>query len=170
VIEQQTNFINKEWLPKGYKPFSKKLYDMYNYLENIVIEKINIKNHSLTKNKDRYGIDIVIKKEENVVGGIEVESHGKYWKSIIFPFNTVHFLGRKKKFIGDNNYYLMLNESCTNCVVIPTKKLNDEFLTLQNNEKCNNEYIYDVPKNKCIFGWDNINLFLNNEINGDMKK
>ena len=32
------------------------------------------------------------------------------WKGYLFPFNTVHFSARKKKFLGENTFFTMLND------------------------------------------------------------
>ena len=150
--------------PDGYKPFEKSNYDKYSNLEEMVMSKIIIEHCSIEKNPNQYGIDLLIKNKDKTVGGIEVESHGKYWTDI-FPFDTVHFLGRKTKFKDMDNYYLMTSAGFKNCVMINFNQLKDEYKTIQDNESCNNEPIYAIPKDQCIFGWDKVMIFLNNKFN-----
>ena len=86
--------------PTGYKPFSQENYNKYEHCETMLLEKIVIPHHRLKRNPDRHGIDVLVirNKDGRKVGGLEAESHAKYWAEQ-FPFNTVHFLGRKTKYI-----------------------------------------------------------------------
>lgn len=161
----QTNFIDKGWLPEEYKPFSPGNYEKYSPLEKQTIEKINLNNYSIMKNPDKYGIDLLITYKDKIIAGLEVESHAKYWENE-FPFKTVHFLGRKKKYKENNNFYIMISAECKNCVLLPFNELLDEYLVIQNNESCKNEPIYDIPKEKCIFGWNEVNKYLNKYLEG----
>jgi hypothetical protein len=161
---EQTNFQDRNWLPKNYKPFSKDNFDKYKHLEKVVIDKIKIDNCILEKNSDEYGIDLVIINNNKIVGGLEVESHAKYW-TYSFPFNTVHCLGRKKKYTADKNFYLLLSAEARNCILVSFDKMQDKYLLNQTNCSCKDEPIYDIPNNECIFGWNEINIFLNELFN-----
>ncbi len=150
--------------PKGYKPFSIGNYKKYSPLEKFIAEKISIENHKILKNPDKYGIDLIIINNEKICGGLEIESHGKYWIDA-FPFDTVHFLGRKKKYIGNNNFYLLCSQENKNAVIINFLKLTDNFIVENNNVSCEKELFYDIPKEECLFGWNKIIMYLNNYFN-----
>jgi hypothetical protein len=150
----------------NYKEFSSELYNVFSPLEEKVINKIKIENCSIEKNLNQYGIDLIIVKNGYVMGGIEVESHEKYWKNN-FPFNTVHFLARKEKYKGYNNFYLMVSKGCCNALMINFMKLKDDYKIIQDNVLCYEEILYDVPVEKCIVGWDGINQHLSYVCNKD---
>ena len=152
------------WKNKEYKTFSQDKYIKFNIIEDIVKNKIDIDNYEITKNPDKYGIDLLIKRNNVIIGGIEVESHSKYWV-FDFPFETVHFLGRKTKFIGKNNFYLMTSKNNLNCVLINFNQLCTDYLKTMDNSDCENEPIYKIPANQCIFGWDEANSYLNTIFN-----
>jgi hypothetical protein len=148
--------------PSGYKPYNPEL-DRYGWLEGLVIERTSphLQNHVIVKNPDEKGIDLLIKKDDQVVGGIEVEWHGTYWKKR-FPFNTVHFLGRKTKFIGDNRFYLMSNDDGSQVLAVGFDELKHHETQIQDNRLAVNEPIYDVPNDHCIWGWDDFVYIISN--------
>jgi hypothetical protein len=147
----------------GYKPFSQDNYDKSKWVEEIIFDKIKLANYNMVKNDNKFGIDILIIDDNQIVGGIEAEQHSKYWKEY-FPFKTVHFLGRKKKYSSHNNYYVMVNSDGTKAVMIPFRDLTKYNTTLMNNSSCDNEPIYDIPCKNCIWGWDIITKFIENDL------
>ena len=150
--------------PTGYKPFDTDAYLQFSPLERIVRTKILIPNHQLIKNPEPYGIDLLVVNAEGIQGGIEVESHEKYWTKE-FPFDTVHFLGRKQKYTGENNFYLMCSKNNANAVVINFLRLTDDLRIINDNENCIEEPMYDVPRDQCVFGWTAIAEHLDSHFN-----
>ena len=53
--------------PKKYKPYKDKLGNKYIPLESLVINKITINNHILIHNDNKYGIDLLIKDNEDKI-------------------------------------------------------------------------------------------------------
>jgi len=148
------------------KPFNKKLYDDTAWVVDTIIDKIKLEGFTCVKNSYFYDIDILIMKEKRVIGKIEGELHGKYWDTeFIFP--SVHFLGRKTKYIGEKSYYLMVNKDGSQCVMMPFQKLGNYKLVTIDNVACKNELMYDVPKADCIWGWDNINKYIFSDLMSD---
>lgn len=143
------------------KPFSQDLYDQYNEpVINQVTFNLHIKDHMILLNSDRYDVDLAILDTKGKVKGyIEVEYHGKYWKSE-FPFPTVHFLGRKTKYAGDHVYYVMTNFDGSNAVMIPFNQLVTHKKVLVTNMYVDGESMYNVSRADCVWGWDNIAKFI----------
>jgi hypothetical protein len=152
--------------PEGYKPFSRSTYNKYKIYEELLIDNINIDNHSLINNPDEHGIDVLVLDEDNkILGGLEAESHGKYWIDKKFPFRTCHFLYRKKKYIAEGNFYIMMNRKATNGLMIPFVNLPRHKLKIMTNNSVRNEKFFDVPIKECIVGWKKINIELNHYFN-----
>jgi hypothetical protein len=147
------------------KPFEKELYDKYNddVLKSI-IKNIEIPDHYIVKNKKQYEIDLLIVNKWNMICGyIEGESHAKYWKDK-FIFNTVHFLGRKTKYITEKGYYILTSMNNIDAVMIPFNILSLFSPISMRNIYSNSEHIYDIPNENCVFGWKNINDFIIRDI------
>lgn len=144
------------------KPFSQESYEKNKWAEEFLLTKINIRKHKVDHNPDIHGIDLLIyDKDDRAIGGIETEVHGKYWDGLKFPFPTCHFLERKTKYIKKNNFYVMLNRDGSNALMLPFRDLKKYPLRQINNTSMSGEYFYDVPIQKCIMGWKNINTRLN---------
>jgi hypothetical protein len=146
--------------PEGYKPFSEGNYDKYSPLEEQVKSYLYIYGMDIVSNPDKYDIDLLIVDDGDIIGGIEVESHAKYWDDE-FPFDTVHFLGRKLKYTQAGSFYLMVSAELKNAVIIHFPDLYSYDMIEKDNESCDNEPFIEIPKDDCVFGWHNINLYLN---------
>lgn len=146
--------------PDGYKIFDKKLYNGHKGLEDYVVRvlstSLQVGGLELYKNPDPYGIDILVGNGKEPVGSIEVEWHGRYWRRRDFPFRTVHFLGRKKKYMTEGAFYLMTNNDGTDAVMIGFGELQHHGTRIMDNELCINEPIWDVPNDRCVWGWRGI--------------
>jgi len=157
--------------PIGYKPFSQGNYDESKWVEKVTFNNLQLNNKTLELNLYMYGIDIFIRDNitKKLTGAIEVESHGKYWDKK-FKYNTVHFLGRKIKIIEKDKqfnykkYYIMVNSDGTQAVMIPFDKLSKYDIELQNNNSCNKEPMYNIKNKDCIWGWDLISSYINNDL------
>lgn len=146
----------------NFKPFSKENYDKYSPLENVLIERIKIKGCNLIRNPIETDIDILVcNKDENVIGALECESHAKHWNYGSLPFRTCHFLFRKEKYMGENNFYIMLSAGARNALMIRFPELKKYEVKKIDNESMEKEPMWDVPVEKCIHGWKNINKHLN---------
>ena len=153
--------------PIHYKPYSEYSHSKYKWLETLIIQRLCIRNHHLQSNSDKFGIDVLVLDNKGaVVGGLEIESHGKYWRSYPFPYDTVHFLGRKAKYINENNFYILTNVK--NAVMIKMDKLLNYKPSNMTNTSVVEEPIYDVPIEECVEGWGNINIALNAYFNKEV--
>jgi len=155
--------LDDDWRSTEYKTFDIDKYNQYNPKEDLVIKKLDLKNIKIELNFNKKGVDRYLIKDGTIVGSLEIESHEKYWDDI-FPFKTVHFLGRKKKFKNKNCFYLLFSKNLNNCLIINTIKLKDDYLINQDNAECKNEKIYDIPIDMCVFGWDKTKNYLENSV------
>jgi len=156
--------------PIHYKPYDETLDGSFKWAESIVNNYVIIPHHYVKANPDKYKIDFLVYKDDFVVGGLEVESHGKYWKNYEFPFNTVHFLGRKIKLIQPNCFYILVNNEGDNACMIPFSKLREFRVVELDNKRVDREHFFDVPNSSCIFRWENILKHLDNHFNNRRKK
>jgi hypothetical protein len=139
---------------------------MFSPLEQVLLEKIQIREHQLERNPNPYDIDVlVLKPDGNVVGGLECESHAKHWTGEEFPFQTVHFLHRKHKYIDQSNFYIMLNRGATTACMLPFRKLKQFKVKRIDTSVWKGDIFYDVPVRECIWGWRKINKELNKHFN-----
>jgi hypothetical protein len=171
IYKQSKLYYNSDKMtkPTGYKPFSEKAYWKFSIFEQILKDNVEISNHEIVRNPDRYGIDLLVLNEDGmVVGGLEAESHGKYWGDKGFPFKTCHFLYRKKKYIEPHHFYVMINRSGKEALMMPFWELENHNTKIINNAACRGEKFYDVPIRSCIMGWDDINDYLEKYFNGDL--
>jgi hypothetical protein len=155
--------------PKGYKPFSESSYEKFAPIEYDVMRKLQIHNCKVDKNVDKYGIDLIVYKQYDdifiAIGGIEVESHSKYWGGYTFPFFSVHFLVRKKKYAGPNNFYLMTAADLKNVCLCPFDTVTEAEIIYVDSKYVTEEPIYDVPVELCIWGWKQVNSYLSEFFN-----
>lgn len=144
------------------KKFSSRLYKRYNpWAVTTVLNRVNISNHYLMENPDVYGIDVLVvnEKMDLPVGGLELEVKTS-WTSK-YPFSTVHFLGRKKKYGGKHNFYIILSKNSRSALMISFDDLLKYNTEPKDNKYVKGEEIYTIPKYKCIWGWKDISKALN---------
>jgi len=154
--------------PVGYKPFDPVSYEKNRWVEDFLLTKINIPDFVIQKNSDKHGIDINVWKDGKMIGGIEAEWHGRHWKDK-FLFETVHCLGRKFKYAQPHCFYVMVNEDGSQVLMIPFDIVIASKMISLNNAYCDKEVYFDVPVEKCVWGWTRINEYLSNYFHQMMK-
>lgn len=105
------------------KPFDLDLYTQDDRAKLLVIDWLKKFNIEAQVNPDQYGIDLLASGPK---GSYEIEVEVKHnWQGPQFPFGTVHFAGRKEKFIkgSERNLFIMLNDGLTHCLVVDGKAL-----------------------------------------------
>jgi hypothetical protein len=148
----------------GHKEYDEKANKKFNDPAiNCVFKNIKSNVFWIKRNEKKYDIDIQIMKSLTLVGGIEVENHEKYWNDY-FSFNSVHFLERKLKYAKPYSYYIQINKGGTNAVMIPLLKLLQYPISSMDNAQEHNEPFIDVKNEQCIWGWENIRNYIENEV------
>jgi hypothetical protein len=92
------------------KKFSQFLYDRDDQAKELVINYLKSRGYDAWVNPDQYGVDVMACKDGDV---FEIEVEVKHnWKGKDFPYNSVHFSERKRKFIKESafNIFWMLND------------------------------------------------------------
>ena len=92
------------------KPFSKYLFDRDDFAKELVINYLKARDYLAWVNPNQYGIDVFAEKDDKF---FEIEVEVKHnWKGEKFPYDSVHFSERKRKFIKPSPYniFWMLND------------------------------------------------------------
>lgn len=138
--------------------FVKDQYDRYDALGRR-LTCLFLESHGYTiepKEKEDYDIDIVAYK-----GGkryfFEVEmKRTAFTDRDSFPYSTVSFLERKKKFSKDHLFFYIIISSITYAALIVRsdkifKKEYLEVLDINTKERSGKDYFYRIPKELCRF-------------------
>jgi hypothetical protein len=136
----------------SYKPFSTSLYATNDSAKELVIDWLKRQNIDAWVNPDQYGIDVLSKDEFGVEHSWEVEVKHN-WRGPRFPFNSVHFSGRKKKFIKDPSSvsFVMLNSGRTHLLVVKGQDLASADTVSKDTIYTSNEQFIEIPVTKCAF-------------------
>jgi len=106
------------------KVFDENHYDEDDWAKFKVLNWLRQNKFDAEVNPDKYGIDLLACRN-GVRSAYEVEVKHN-WGAYDFPFSTVHFSGRKKKFLTDDLevWFVMLNYDHTNALFVGC----DDFL------------------------------------------
>lgn len=146
-------------------------FEEHDRVAAIVLAKFKVDGCSVVWNPDKLGIDfhVIWNGSRTKVGSIEVENHGRHWKSYDFPFDSVHFLYNKSRHIGHGNFYVMWCDDLSNAVMIHTLELNNyrpvkvklqNLFTMLDGAEVKEDWFWDIPIKNCILSWKDINKFL----------
>ena len=138
--------------PLNSKPFSTALYNRDDDAKELVIKWLKSKNFDAWVNPDQYGIDVLSKDDAGVEHAWEVEVKHN-WKGELFPFSSVHFSGRKKKFLKtpDKVSFVMLNHERTHALVVDGQDLAEADLVKKDTIYTSNESFIEVLTKNCSF-------------------
>lgn len=133
---------------KTYKLFNQYLHDVCDPpARNAVSEYAKMKwGIDAKPNPNKYGVDLICYKKNQIVGYIEVEVRD--WGCIYCPYDTIHIAERKNKLFENNLKTLMFvvtsdfaNAYWTFSENIKTSPLKE----IPNRAVAKNEWFYDVP-------------------------
>jgi hypothetical protein len=132
------------------------------YAKDLFINYITKKGHTIINKKENYDHDVITKKD-NIIYYFELETKSKYPFTTIetFKFNSVSFLGRKKRLHLKNkfHYIIICRETewaitCNSEDIFKTEYI--ENLNINTPNRKGKDQMYRVPKDKCKFF--NINI------------
>ena len=138
--------------------FVQSQYDKYDKLGRALLVDFLV-NHGWKvepKEKEDYKIDIVATKNGNTEY-FEVEmKNTSFTCEEDFPFPTVSFLERKKKFHKDHYFfYVIISSKTYGAVMIRSDKIYNanylDVLDINTSERSGTDYFYRVPKEFCRF-------------------
>ena len=142
----------------GARKFNQDSYDKNDYFAREKFSEFIIrKGHLIIKNEEDYNHDLqTVKNNKKYLFELEVKSKYVFTDRDSFPFQTVSFLGRKKRLHDFMPFYYVIicreTEWALVChsenIFIDDYVENIEINTLH---RIGNDELYRVPKNKCLF-------------------
>lgn len=148
-------------MPGKHKKFSSQLHKENDPIgKKIGIVILNKMGYEVKENEDRFGVDLVLLKNNEVDGYAEVEIKHNWADGREFPYDTVHILERKEKFakLDKPTLFIVINALQNRALVIQGKDvLESKILVVKNIYVSKDELFYHVPTKKAI-GISNIRL------------
>jgi len=132
------------------KPFEQELHDLYDAPAKAAIATYIERKCSVTvePNPDQYGVDLLVMKDDKVVGTIEVEV--RQWHPC--PYPTIHVPERKRKFFSENSLFFALTKTMTHAYWIQMKDIEQYPIKEISNYKVREgELFFDIPTDKFIY-------------------
>tara|TARA_R110000822_G_C14988195_1_gene459351 strand:- start:95 stop:547 length:453 start_codon:yes stop_codon:yes gene_type:complete len=140
------------------RKFSQGSYDHSDkYAKDLFIKFIKRKGHKIINSEENYDHDVITNKD-NITYYFELETKSNYPFTIkeTFPFNSVSFLGRKKRLHIKNkfHYIIICRETewaitCNSENIYKDKYI--ENLKINTDNRKGQDQMFRVPKEKCIF-------------------
>ena len=138
------------------KPFSPTLYKQDDSAKEILIDYLTHKGFDNPRvNPDDYGIDVLAERDEqNYAFEVEVKHN---WKGESFPFSSVHYAGRKTKFIANlvaplaNTYFVTLNDERTVALRVDGTTFSQSPLVAKRTIYTTSEHFVEIPVEKVRF-------------------
>ena len=129
------------------KPFDPELYDEDDNAKYLVVDWLGRQGYDAWVNPDQYGIDVLALKDFDEYG-FEVEVKHN-WKGPVFPFKSVHFSARKRKFIAPNHYFTMLNDERSCVLVVDGETLAEADVVSKETKYTSGELFIEVALRRC---------------------
>jgi len=134
------------------KPFDAVLYQDDDDAKLLVMEWLNSRGHNILVNPDQYGIDLIgiDRSDRPCAWEVEVKHN---WKGHEFPFDTVHYSVRKRKFVQPDvkTWFITLNHERTRAVVFSHKHFMEGRLVQKSTIYTQDEWFVEVPVRQGIF-------------------
>lgn len=109
------------------------------------------------KEKEDYGVDIeaIDKYGNTTYFEVEVKTNYPFTCEKDYPFKTVSFLARKKKWAAKGFWYIIICRETEHFLICHSDKIfryeYREKLFINTSDRSGMDYFYRVPKNKCKF-------------------
>lgn len=143
MIESIESGINKK--------FDNYLHSQYDDVgKNIVISYFQNLGFDARENTDRYGVDVVLYRNNIPIGYAEVEIRNN-WNTDVFPFDTLNVPLRKKKLLDQDlpTYFFSINKTNTRMYCCPAEIVLESPVKENPNKYVKEkEYFYKVPLEK----------------------
>lgn len=130
------------------KPFDRVLYAEDDNAKQQILDWLSLNEFWAWVNPDQFGIDVLAYKHD-VDYGFEVEVKHN-WKGARFPYDEVHFAERKRKFIGPNTFFTMLNDDRSHVLVVPGETLGVCRVVSKKTKYTDSELFFEVPLSACV--------------------
>jgi hypothetical protein len=133
------------------KPFSPTLYAENDDAKNLVIDFLKANGFLAKVNPDQYGIDVLAKHlDTNEKYELEVEVKHN-WRGERFQYPTLHFPGRKQKFIKNSQQtvFFILNHERTHAYWVDGTVLSKSPIVTKDTIYTKNEQFIEVSLSNC---------------------
>ena len=134
------------------KVFSQEHYNQDDVAKLQIIAWLEKQGYKAWVNPDQYGIDLLATRwGRQFQFEVEVKHN---WKGKIFPFQNVHFSGRKRKFVSLDveTWFVMLNHERTHALFINGEDfMNHSTIVMKDTKYSSNEVFVEVDIGWAIF-------------------
>jgi len=132
------------------KPFSQELYDNDDKAKHLVIDFLESNGWDAWVNPDTYGIDLLALDPNGIEYQIEVEVKHN-WSGRTFPYHTLHFADRKRKFIDSDRMtmFFTVNHENTHALVAFDEALSVAPTIVKDTIYTQGEKFIEVSVNDC---------------------
>ena len=135
-----------------FKHFDQRLYDSDDNAKELWIKYLtDVKGYKAWVNPDQFGIDVLAEKAgEQYSFEVEVKHN---WKGQAFPFRSVHFSARKRKFALDNgrNFFIMLNHERDYALAVSGATMLNSPVVSKDTIYTKGEQFIEVATTQCSF-------------------
>lgn len=136
------------------KPFSKQLFEADDKAKQIIVDWLNGMGFKAEVNPERYGIDIVSVPAGKVAIEVEVKHN---WKGPAFPYDTLHYSWRKKKFLdaAEEVFFITMNheKDCFAIVDGDVLRKRSRKGIYKDTKYTSHEQFMSIPIKECHFVW-----------------
>lgn len=133
------------------KPFDAALYQDDDDAKLVVIDWLESRGHVVFVNPDQYGIDLIGRwRDRDYAWEVEVKHN---WRGYVFPFDSVHYSVRKRKFIEHDvrTYFVTLNHERTRLLAVSGKDFMEGKLIQKSTIYTQDEWFVEIPIRRAIF-------------------
>jgi hypothetical protein len=133
------------------KPFDAALYEDDDDAKFLVIKWLESRGHVVFVNPDQYGIDLLGRwRDRDYAWEVEVKHN---WRGFDFPFDSVHYSVRKRKFIDPEarTYFVTLNHERTRLLAVSGKDVMEARIIQKSTIYTQDEWFMEIPIRRAIF-------------------
>ena len=132
------------------KPFSQELYDNDDKAKHLVIDFLESNHWEAWVNPDLYGIDLLALDPNGIEYQVEVEVKHN-WTGDKFPYKTLHFAERKRKFIDSDRVtlFITINDDRTHALVAFEEALSEAAVIVKDTSYTSQEKFLEISVSGC---------------------
>ena len=133
------------------KVFSQEHYNQDDVAKFQIIAWLEKQGYKAWVNPDQYGIDLLAERwGRKFQFEVEVKHN---WKGVMFPFENVHFSGRKRKFVSldAETWFVMLNHERTMALLVDGEHILSAPIANKNTKYSQDEAFVEVDIQWAIF-------------------
>jgi hypothetical protein len=122
------------------KPFSQELYNNNDWVKHLMVDILNYgTDRGARINANKYGIDVITDRYD-----FEVEIKHN-WKGHDFPYDTIHYASRKRKFCNVRSFFVTFNSDATRYFITHSSALIEQHTIIKDTSLTGQEAFIEVP-------------------------